>query len=399
MKTAIYVHVPFCQQRCRYCDFNTYSGVLALRAAYVAAVRRELQRQAVDFPDIEAQTLYFGGGTPSLLSPEMVGHLIGDVRARFSLPDDAEVTLEANPGTVDAASLAALHDVGVNRLSLGVQSAHDDELVLLGRIHTWREAVAAVRSARQAGFANVSVDLMFGLPGQTPARWAQTLARVIALSPEHLSLYALTLEPGTPLAVSVTAGALPSPDPDVAADMYELATERLHSAGFWQYEISNWARGTVPPDTFWPLPPAGRTEDIGPWCSHHNLVYWRNEPWLGVGAGAHSWLRRRRWSNVLHPSAYIAAAASGHRIAVEEEHIGPVLERGETMMMGLRLAEGVTEARFRERFGAGLADCYGETVADLSGVGLVAWDGERVRLSARGRLLGNLVFGAFLPDG
>lgn len=398
METAIYVHVPFCLQRCRYCDFNTYSGLLSLREAYIAVLRQELREKALVYPEIEAVTLYFGGGTPSLLSSEMVRDVIRDVRASFALPEDAEVSLEANPGTVDVGTLAALRAAGVNRLSLGVQSAHDDELAMLGRIHTWAEAVDAVQAARQAGFDNVSLDLMFGLPGQTLPRWDQTLARILALAPVHLSLYALTLEPGTPLAEAVAAGALPPPDPDLAADMYELASERLHHAGFWQYEISNWARGTIPADAVWALPPGGWTEGIGPWVCRHNLVYWRNDPWLGVGAGAHSWLRGRRWSNVLHPAVYIQAGRAGRWPTVGAETISPALKRGETLMMGLRLAEGVTDARFRARFGVGIADRYGETLVQLSAARLIVWDGARVRLSAHGRLLGNRVFGAFLPE-
>ena len=399
MKTAFYIHIPFCQQRCRYCDFNTYSGLLALRPAYVEILRQEIAWWARARPDIEATTLYFGGGTPSLLPPERVRDIVNDVRRAFALPVDAEITLEANPGTVDAGTLADLRETGVNRLSLGVQSAHDDELTMLGRIHTWAEAAQAMAQARQAGFDNLSLDLIFGLPNQTLSRWESTVARVLALEPEHLSLYALTVEPGTPLATDIDTGALPSPDEDLAADMYDLAAERLHGAGFWQYEISNWARGTSSPDTMWALPPSGKTENSGPWVSHHNLTYWRNDPWLGLGAGAHSWLGQRRWSNVLHPTQYVQEGRQGRWTQIESETITSELERGETLMMGLRLAEGVTERRFRDRCGDGIAECYPETLAYLLDVGLIAYDGTRVRLTSRGRLLGNQVFGAFLPTG
>ena len=397
MKTAIYVHVPFCLQRCAYCDFNTYSGLLPLRPAYVDVLHQEIRHRAALYPEIEATTLYFGGGTPSLLPPELVSAVIADVGQHFRLLHDAEITLEANPGTVDAASLSALRAAGVNRLSLGVQSAHDDELRMLGRIHSWREAVRAVDAARQASFDNVSVDLIYGLPGQTLSRWEETVARVLALEPQHLSLYALTLEPETPLAEVVDTGALPSPDPDLAADMYEHVSEVLHEVGFWQYEISNWARGLYPSETAWALPPGGQTEAIGPWVGQHNLVYWRNHPWLGLGAGAYSWLRQRRWSNARHPVHYVQEGQSGRWPEIDVETISPALERSETLMLGLRLAEGVSDARFRARFGVGLIETCGETVAQLSDVGLVVWDGLRLRLSSRGRLLGNQVFGAFLP--
>lgn len=398
MNTAIYIHIPFCCQRCRYCDFNTYSGLLPLRPAYVDALHRDIAWHARAYPDVQATTLYFGGGTPSLLPAASVRDLIHDVQRAFALSPDAEITLEANPGTVDAETLAALREAGVNRLSLGVQSAFDDELWMLGRIHTWDQAVQAIALARQAGFDNLSIDLIFGLPNQTLARWESTLARALALEPEHLSLYALTVEPGTPLAADIDAGALPSPDPDMAADMYDIAAGQLHGAGFWQYEISNWARGTLPADTVWALPPDGETENIGPWIGHHNLVYWRNESWLGIGAGAHSWFGQQRWSRTLHPAHYVREAQQAHWSQVDIETITPALERGETMMMGLRLAEGVSEQRFRERFGSGIAESYPATLARLSDAGLLACDSTRIRLTTRGRLLGNQVFGAFLPE-
>jgi len=396
MKTALYVHVPFCLRRCTYCDFNTYAGLLELRVAYVAALEQELALWAAEQPDLEATTLYFGGGTPSLLTPGQVGTIIAAVRRHFALPEGAEVTLEANPGTVTLSSLAGLRRVGVNRLSLGVQSADAAELRLLGRIHTWEEAVAAVRAARQAGFDNLSLDLIFGLPGQTLPRWEQTLARVLALEPEHLSLYALTLEPGTPLAERVARRELPEPDSDLAAEMYECASRRLLEAGFWQYEISNWARGTERAPALWALPSGGRSEGCGPWVSHHNLAYWRMEPWLGVGAGAYSYLPGSRWHNLLHPADYSAALQAGRSCRVDVEPISRTLLLGETLMMGLRLAEGVTDARFRALFGAGLETVYGEVLARYAALGLLEWDGRRVRLTARGRLLGNQVFGAFL---
>lgn len=397
MKTAIYVHVPFCLQRCAYCDFNTYSGLLSLRPDYVNVLRQEIRHRATLYPEIEATTLYFGGGTPSLLSSAWVGAVIADVQQSFTLSPTAEVTLEANPGATDAAALSALRAAGINRLSLGVQSAHDDELQMLGRVHTWQEAVYAVSAAKQAGFDNLSVDLIYGLPGQTLSRWEDTLARALTLEPQHLSLYALTLEPETPLAQAVDAGKLPTPDPDLAADMYERASEVLREAGFWQYEISNWARGLKPPATLWALPPGGATESIGPWVGRHNLIYWRNQPWLGLGAGAYSWLRQRRWGNTQHPIRYIEEGRAGRWPEMDVETIAPPLEQAETLMLGLRLAEGVSEAGFRARFGVGLSEAYGDTVARLSAAGLVEWDSVRLRLSARGRLLGNQVFGAFLP--
>ncbi|MBN2006157.1 MAG: radical SAM family heme chaperone HemW [Anaerolineae bacterium] len=397
MEVALYIHIPFCLQRCTYCDFNTYAGILDLRAAYADAVQHEIRQMAERYPDIAIASVYFGGGTPSLLAPIKIPNILHTIRQSFPLATNAEITLEANPGTVNTEALTALIAAGVCRLSFGVQSVHADELRLLGRIHTWEDAVAAVALARRSGFDNISLDLMFGLPGQTLRQWEQTLEQVLNLTPQHLSLYALTVEPGTPLADALDSKRYPTPDPDLGADMYEIASARLLAAGFWQYEISNWARGQTPAPGIWALPPEGISEKIGPWICRHNLVYWRNQPWLGAGAGAHSWFGNRRWSNPLHPRDYTAAIQAGIATAQQDEVIPPALAQGETMMMGLRLAEGVGNARFNQRFGHDLTEQYGATLQRLQTTGLVEWDTERVRLSAKGRLLGNQVFGAFLP--
>lgn len=397
MHVAFYIHIPFCLQRCVYCDFNTYADLLDLRPAYADAVQREIRQMAKHYPEITIASIYLGGGTPSLLAPALIPNILRAIRQSFPLAADAEITLEANPGTVNANTLAALRDAGIQRLSFGVQSTHPDELQLLGRIHTWEDAAAAVTLAQRNGFDNISLDLMFGLPRQTLHRWEQTLERALDLGPQHLSLYALTVEPGTPLAEALDAGQHPVPDPDLSADMYEATSARLLAAGFWQYEISNWAQGLAPAPGIWALPPQGITEAIGPWVCRHNLVYWRNQPWLGAGAGAYSWFGNRRWNNPLHPRDYIDAIQAGTALAQQDETIPTPLMQGETMMMGLRLAEGVSNARFRQSFGRDLAEQYEPILQRLRAAGLVDWDGERVRLSIKGRLLGNYVFGAFLP--
>lgn len=399
METGIYVHIPFCLRRCTYCDFNTYTGLLALQDDYVAAICQEIELAAERAINITARTLYFGGGTPSLLAVESVAKIIEAVRRHMALPWEAEITLEANPGTVPPEKLGGLRAAGVTRLSLGVQSSHSRELLLLGRIHTWQDAVQAYRQARQAGFENINLDLMYGLPGQSLSEWTATVRRALALGPDHLSLYALTLEPGTPLAEILMLNELPKPDPDLAADMYEAASELLHAAGYWQYEISNWARGSTPPPEIWALPPEGRTEAIGPYISQHNLIYWRNEPWIGLGAGAHSWFRGLRWSNYAHPRTYINAIRSGRLRSHTDSTLSREVVYGETMMMGLRLAEGVTDARFAGLFGFHLVDLYEGVLEQFQTLKIIAWDGERVRLTRHGRLLGNAAFGAFLLEG
>ena len=372
---GLYVHIPFCQSRCLYCDFNTYAGLEGLFEGYVRAL---IQEMALVGP-ARVRTVYIGGGTPTALPLSHLAQILDAVHATFALEKDAEITMEANPGTVDAGTLAHLRERGVNRLSLGVQSFLDDELRLLGRIHTADQAAAAVGAARRAGFENVGLDLIYGLPGQATTAWQFSLDRALALQPQHLSLYALSVEVGTPLAAAIARGHLPAPDPDLAAEMYETATEINAAAGYRHYEISNWAR------------------TLGH-CCHHNLIYWRNEPYLGLGAGAHSWRGGRRWANVAAPDEYVARLQQGGTAMDREEKISPELEMGEMMMMGLRLVEeGVPWDRFRRHFDLEARQRFEPQIAELVDLGLLETNGERARLSPRGRLLGNQVFGLFLP--
>ena len=389
---ALYVHVPFCRSRCAYCDFNTYAGLDELMPAYVAAVCREIEAAGERWGRLPVPTVYFGGGTPSILPLDLLAQILHVSRLTFHVSRDAEITLEANPGTVTPAYLRGLGALGVNRLSVGAQSAHDDELDLLGRIHTWAQVVEAVNWARETSplnlNLNLNLDLIFGLPTQTLTRWRETLEAALALAPEHLSLYCLSVEKDTPLEKRIASGALPMPDDDLAAEMYELAEELLAQAGFFHYEISNWAKANLESPISNPQSQVCR----------HNLVYWRNEAWLGVGAGAHSWLGGQRWANVRHPRDYIAACGTSCQLVLrqEVEEIDRRMEMGETMMLGLRLAEGVDDARFQARFGRGLEQVFGAELAELCELGLLEWDRRVARLTARGRLLGNRVFVRFV---
>lgn len=371
---ALYLHVPFCRRRCHYCNFNTYAGLEELFVPYVAALAGEVRRAG---QGEQVGTVFFGGGTPSILPVALLANLLAACYDAFVVDADAEISLEANPGTVDEASLADLRRLGINRLSFGVQSAHPNELALLGRWHTFEQAVQAVSTARAAGFDNLSLDLIYGLPGQSPNHWKATLHAALTLSPDHLSAYCLTVEDGTPLAAWVASGQVPTPDPDLAADMYELTESILEQAGFVHYEISNWARP-------------------GHEC-RHNLVYWRNGAYLGFGAGAHSHRDGRRWWNVPTPAEYVARLQAGETPQAAAEEIDATLAMGETMMLGLRLREGVSAEAFRERFGSDLAEVYGQALDELAAQGLIEWVRQRVRLTARGRLLGNRVFAQFLP--
>lgn len=344
-----------------------------LYAPYVAALVEEIRRAG---GGERVATIFFGGGTPSILPVSSVARLLRACREAFAVRADAEISLEANPGTVDVDQLSRLRELGFNRLSLGVQSAQYGELALLGRSHTFDHAVQTVGMARAVGFENLSLDLIYGLPHQSLSSWQATLDATLELSPDHLSAYCLSVEDGTPLADWVTLGKEPEPDPDLAAEMYELTQANLGVAGYFHYEISNWAR-------------------LGRECQH-NLIYWRDEDYLGFGAGAHSHRDGRRWWNVRGPADYIARIRSCGSPEAGHEGSDPKKAMGEMLMMGLRLSEGVQATRFRQRFGQELFTEYGSQLEELLTAGLIESDGQSVRLTARGRLLGNQVFLRFL---
>jgi len=375
---SLYLHIPFCLAKCSYCDFGSYPGLGALHAAYARALAAEVRRVGAAWQRPALHTLYIGGGTPTVLPAMLLEEVLRAVAQAWELAADAEITVEANPGTVALEALAALRRAGVGRLSLGVQSFQPAFLRLLGRIHSAAQAAQAVRLARAAGLQNLNLDLIYGLPGQTLADWQADLEAALALEPDHLSLYALTLEPETPLARRVACREVPEPDAEVAAEMYEYAEARLAQAGFDHYELSNWART-----------PALR--------SRHNLTYWHNLPYAGCGSAAHSWLAGRRRANLSDPREYVARIEGGSSPLAEEEAISPAMERAETMILGLRLIEGVSRAEFRARFGADPADLYPAAIAESQADGLLEVDEAWIRLSARGRLLGNQVFLRFLP--
>ncbi len=396
--TSLYIHIPFCVHRCGYCDFNTYSGLEGLIPAYVKAVCRELAWISQWTPGpIRVHTIYFGGGTPSLVAPGQISDILACIHDNFECSPSLEITLEANPGTVSSESLGLLRRAGVNRLSLGMQSSHADELQLLERVHSFDDVTRAVNWARQAGFGNLNLDLIFGLPNQSLEAWLASLETALALQTEHLSLYALTLEHGTPLFHKVEAGILPNPDADLAADMYEAARERLQTAGYFHYEISNWARFH---------------ENGLAYSCEHNLQYWRMLPYLGIGAGSHGFFDHYRTVNVAAPNAYITRMADSPDnipkpggkpltpATIQSDYVDRETEMGEVMMMGLRLVdEGVLDSDFLERFGMSLHDRYPAEIERLESYDLLEWAGEqagRLRLTRKGHLLGNQVFKEFI---
>lgn len=426
---SLYLHIPFCTHRCAYCDFNTYAGQEAMIPAYVDALCSEIEFVGQRFPspfraakspqgersnsEVEAgrgvrgegeiHTVFFGGGTPSLLTPKQFESILKAIRASFSLTEDAEITMEANPGTVSYANLLELRKLGINRISFGVQSANMEELRMLERAHTFFDVIEAVSSARKAGFGNLNLDLIYGLPEQTLETWKSTVKRILDLHPEHISAYALTLEHGTPFGRWSAKGLLPLPDPDLAADMYEWASEIFEFSGYRQYEISNWAK----PE----------------YTCRHNLQYWRGLPYLAFGAGGHGYANGYRYSNVLHIKTYINRLsneqATNYQFPLTSATVNhhkqtPHDDMSEFMMTGLRLTqEGVSEDEFKARFGESMRGVYGKEIDGLLKLGLLEsvsdssllleapigdaiGAGVRLRLTQRGRLLGNQAFMRFV---
>jgi oxygen-independent coproporphyrinogen-3 oxidase len=407
---SIYLHIPFCIHRCAYCDFNTYAGQNDLIPAYVDALIREINFINHQFTNYQLPitTIFFGGGTPSLLSGPQLASIMDALRAAFAFTPNLEASLEANPGTTSLEFLHQIRAAGLNRLSFGVQSASPDELHMLERAHDFFDVIQSVKWARQAGFDNLNLDLIYGLPEQTLDRWQNTVKRIVDLRPEHISAYALTLEHGTPFGRWSAKGLLPTPSPDLAADMYEWASEIFEFAGYVQYEISNWAKNVkgqrskvntdLQPSTF----------DLQPeFACHHNLQYWRGLPYLGLGAGAHGYANGYRYSNVLRIKTYIERLTlpSAFRLlpfpltpaSVNQHHQTQHDDMGEFMMTGLRLTlEGVSCIEFEFRFGARLDEVYGKDIKELIRLGLLEWQAERLSLTRRGRLLGNQVFMRFV---
>jgi putative oxygen-independent coproporphyrinogen III oxidase len=332
---GLYVHVPFCLARCGYCDFNAYAGLDALAPRYLRALRREADLASAAWSSTRFASIFLGGGTPTTLAPAALGALLAHLRERFAVAADAEVTIEANPDTVEARGLEGLAEAGFRRLSMGAQSFDPAVLSALERAHAPEAVRQAFAAARSAGHDNINLDLIYGATGETLASWRRTLEEAIALGPEHLSAYALTVEPATPLGRKVAAGLVAPPDPDLQADMYELACRLLADAGYGHYEVSNWARDG--------------------YACRHNLGYWRRRPYLGLGAGAHSFRDGRRWWNLRRPEAYLAAVEAGESPVGGGERLSAEDDRLEEVLLRLRTFDGIPEAwgeRERERVAA-----------------------------------------------
>ncbi len=380
---SLYLHIPFCHTRCHYCDFNTYAGILPLREPYVRALLTEIGMagtvaQLSDGKPRRSRTIFFGGGTPSLLSVSQISRILNACYTNFAVDEDAEITSEANPGTLSQEQLIGLRAAGINRLSMGAQSFDAELLKALGRIHSPKDITKAVHDARVAGFTSINVDFMFGLPGQTMSHWRETIDRALDLHIEHLSLYSLIIEEDTPFYTWTHEGRITPGDEDLCADMYEYADERLQEAGYKNYEISNWS--------------------LPGFQSRHNLTYWHNLPYLGMGAGAYSSFGGRRFSDVRDPVEYIRLLKTQQWPEAESETIDRAQAMSETAFLALRTAQGLHLPTFEQRFAIPFTQFVGDRLRFVEEAGLLEREPDRLRLSKRGRLLGNEVFLRLLPD-
>ena len=379
MQASLYFHIPFCLSKCSYCDFTSFDHHEISPDSYVELLLGELFLRAKSHEPITSPTLYFGGGTPSILAPEQISRLMDAVRKHITIDKEAEITLEANPGTVTLESLKGYLAAGVNRLSIGIQSLEDCQLALLGRIHSADDARTAFKAARTAGFSNIGIDLMHGIPGQTLDAWQSTLREAVALEPEHISVYGLSVEAGTPFAKKAEKGELNLPDEEQAVAMFEQTAESLCRAGYEHYEISNFAR------------PGYR--------SRHNQIYWRRGNYLGFGAAAHSFLIRSdygvRWGNPPTLGAY-AAAVSSEKLPEIALSLTRKEAMAEFMFLGLRLLEGVDREEFTAQFGLELEAAFPKVVGRLCERGLLSMEGSMLRLTSKGLLLANLVMEEFV---
>jgi oxygen-independent coproporphyrinogen-3 oxidase len=381
MDISLYVHYPFCLSKCLYCAFNSIAGSSPSPEEYVAGLLGEMELRSRDIEkDCAAVTLYFGGGTPSLLAPSLVGRIVEAAGLLYGLKADAEVTLECNPGTVSGQLLADFRSAGINRLSIGIQSFDDRMLQRLGRIHTSRLAFEAFTLARAAGFANLGIDLIHSLPGQTPAAWEKELRCAVDLAPEHVSVYGLAVEEGTPFASLESNGMLALPGEDDCVRMFQLSAEVLCSTGWEHYEISNFAR------------PGFR--------SRHNTGYWKRVPCIGFGAGAHSFLPEpeygMRFANPEKIGEYLGVLDGSELPHTERRILDRREAMAERMFLGLRMSEGVNLAAFEREFGVSFHHVFGAACADLFSAGLLETHSGFLRLSRQGMLLSNQVFVRFV---
>ena len=374
---GLYIHIPFCRSRCSYCDFATGIYETSLTERYVRALVEEIGNwDEIEVPR-SVDTIYFGGGTPSLLSPAQLSAILETIQSRFAVEVDAEVTMEMNPGTVTPEGLSEFRRVGINRASFGAQTFDDRELARLGRSHTTEDTRKTFQQLRDAGFDNVSFDLIAGLPGQSLAGWNYNLDRALALKPEHLSFYLLEVHEGTPLAEHIRKGIQPRPDDDLATEMYEVMLARADASGYEHYEISNLSRPGFE--------------------SRHNIKYWIGAPYYGFGCSAHSYDgKNRRWSNERDVARYVDLIELRRKPVVERVELTLDEVRAEAVFLGMRMMRGVSVERYQKLFGIDLRESHQTELARFREAGLIEFDGDLLRLTRSGALLSNKVFATFV---
>ena len=377
-KLGLYVHIPFCQQKCLYCDFSSYARAEHLFDAYTTALCQQIADQGGMLCKPSVDTVYIGGGTPSVLPVPLLDKILTSLTANFAIQPGAEISMEANPGTVSKEQLAAVKTLGINRLSFGVQSFNDKLLTCLGRIHRTVDSLSAIEYAYAVGFTNISIDLMYGLPGQTSEGFAQELEQAVALNTSHISVYGLKLEEGTPLATAYDQGLLVLPDEGEEEAMYDQMTTFLPSHGLVRYEISNFARP-------------------GKKC-RHNLKYWQYQPYLGLGCAAHSFLQGERISQVTGIEDYIEAIATGNSSVAMKENLTKYESMAEYIFLALRTVQGMGVDAFNQYFATDFFSHFATVWDNLYRQHLVATDTKQIWLTERGMKFGNIVFRSFLPD-
>ena len=371
---SLYIHVPFCATKCHYCAFNTYAFHKEQAHHYLEALRTEMELYRIDSDQLK--TVFIGGGTPSILSAESLEHLLGHLRTVFEVNGGAEITVECNPGTVDCQKLEVMRSGGVNRLSFGVQAMDDATLEQLGRIHTVDEVLQSYDFARGVGFDNINLDLIFALPNQTIEDWSVCLNEVIALQPEHISAYSLMLEEGTVFYESWKTGELRRLSDEIEAKMYQVTMDTLTQHDYQHYEISNFAK---------------------PSCTaKHNLVYWDNRPYIGLGPGACGYVNGVRYSNIRGVQDYINCLKHANKPIADSEQLTGRDEKAETVILGLRKRDGVREQDYQRRFDESIEAEFGDVLDKWIGMNLLEWDNGYLRLTKRGLFLANEVFVDFL---
>jgi oxygen-independent coproporphyrinogen-3 oxidase len=377
MELGLYLHFPFCISKCPYCDFNSYQLKEENQiSSYISAFYQEITTYSKKLKKNNIKTIYLGGGTPTILSGVQIYNILEFCKSKFTIDKDAEITIEANPGTLDGEKLKLLIESGINRLSLGAQSFNNLFLKKLGRIHNTQDIIDSYYLAREKGFNNINIDIMFALPGQTKENLQVTLKKAISLKPDHLSLYNLTIKPGTEYYKKYKKGKLKLPTEDEEYDMYNWAINFLEESDFEHYEISNFAR------------PYKK--------SMHNLIYWQNKPYLGIGAGAYSFIKGYRYMNYENPARYIKEIMSDKLPVDNGEKLSLRKRMIETIILGLRTKDGVGYKKFKTRFGVNLNDIFSKQVNKLVNLGLLQKDNYRIKLTKKGIFLANTVFREFV---